>query len=71
MTERVIRITRDLYQSLPQIYQNIAKIGEQNGKVLIVDEQDIPELLDKIPGHEMSPPGKKSIKRNTPSTGNG
>ena len=66
MTERVIRITRDLYESLPALYQNIAKIGEQNGKVLIVEEQDIPKLLDETPGHEMSSPGKKSIKRNTP-----
>jgi len=66
MTERVIRITRDLYLALPALYQNIATIGKQSGKVVIVDEQDIPELLDATLGHEMSSPGKKSIKRNTP-----
>jgi hypothetical protein len=47
MTERVIRIPRDLYLSLPALYQNIATIGEQSGKVVIVDEQDIPKLPKK------------------------
>ena len=39
MNRRVIRIPRDLYESLPQIYQVIAQIGEQSGKVVIVEEQ--------------------------------
>ena len=41
MTERVIRITRDLYESLPQIYQVIAQIGEQSGQVVIVDDEPV------------------------------
>jgi hypothetical protein len=41
MSGRVIRIPRDLYESLPQIYQVIAKIGEQSGQVVIVEEQSV------------------------------
>jgi hypothetical protein len=41
MTDRVIRITRDLYESLPQIYQVIAQIGEQSGQVVIVEDQSV------------------------------
>ena len=41
MTERVIKITRDLYESLPQIYQVIAQIGEQSGQVVIVEDQSV------------------------------
>jgi hypothetical protein len=37
----VIRISRDLYESLPQIYQVIAQIGEQSGQVVIVEEQPV------------------------------
>ena len=50
MTERVIRITRDLYESLPQIYQVIAQIGEKSGQVVIVEEQ--PVSKKKRNGHE-------------------
>jgi len=39
MSGRVIRIPRDLYESLPQIYQVIAQIGEQSGQVVIVEDQ--------------------------------
>jgi hypothetical protein len=35
----IIRISRDLYESLPQIYQVIAQIGEQSGRVVIVTEK--------------------------------
>jgi hypothetical protein len=41
----MIRIPRDLYESLPQIYQVIAQIGEQSGQVAIVEEQ--PESKQK------------------------
>ena len=40
MTARVIRIPRELYQSLPAIYQNIARIGAHTGQVVLVDERD-------------------------------
>jgi hypothetical protein len=66
MTERVIRITRDLYLSLPALYQNIAEIGKQNGKVLIVEEHDIPKLPKKTPKYEMPSSCKKSFERNIP-----
>jgi hypothetical protein len=41
MNGRVIRIPRELYESLPQIYQVIAQIGEQSGQVVIVAEQPV------------------------------
>ena len=66
MTERAIRITRDLCESLPALYQNIAKIGKQNGKVLIVEEQDIPKLPEKTPKSDMPSSCKKSFERNIP-----
>jgi hypothetical protein len=45
----VIRISRELYESLPQIYQVIAQIGEQSGQVVIVEEQ--PVSKQKKTGH--------------------
>jgi hypothetical protein len=39
MNGRVIRIPRDLYESLPQIFQAIAQVGEQSGQVVIVEDQ--------------------------------
>jgi hypothetical protein len=66
MTERVIRITRDLYLSLPALYQNIAKIGKQNGKVLIVEVQDIPKLPKKTLKSDLPSSCKKSFERYTP-----
>jgi hypothetical protein len=41
MNGRVIRIPRDLYESLPQIYQVIAQIGEQSGQVVIFEEKPV------------------------------
>ena len=54
MTERVIRITRDLYESLPQIYQVIAQIGEKSGQVVIVDDE--PVSKQKNTGPEIAIP---------------
>ena len=41
MKANVIRISRDLYESLPQIYQVIAQIGEQSSQVMIVEDQPV------------------------------
>jgi hypothetical protein len=48
MSEKIIRIPRDLYESLPVLYQNIALIGKQTGRVVIVDSHDISELPDNF-----------------------
>jgi hypothetical protein len=42
MSRRSIRISQDLYESLPRIYQVIAQIGEQSGQVVIVMEKPVP-----------------------------
>jgi hypothetical protein len=47
MNGRVIRIPRDLYESLPQIYQVIAQIGEQSGQVVIIDENSISKIREQ------------------------
>jgi len=47
MTERVIRITREVYQSLPTLYQNIAEIGKQSGRIIIIDNQNSPALHEQ------------------------
>jgi hypothetical protein len=41
MSGKVIRISRDLFESLPWIYQVIAQIGEQSGQVVIVTEKPV------------------------------
>jgi hypothetical protein len=41
MSGRIIRIPQDLYESLPEIYQVIAQIGEQSGQVVIVTENPV------------------------------
>jgi hypothetical protein len=66
MTERIIKISRNLYQSLPALYQIIAQIGETSGQVVIVDEQDLPELQEHCPEPELVSPGKNSSEGNTP-----
>jgi hypothetical protein len=49
MSGKIIRISRDLFESLPQIYQVIAQIGEQSGQVVIVEDQ--PVSKQKKTGH--------------------
>ena len=49
MTARVIKITRELYQSLPAIYQNIARIGTQTGHVVLIDEHDFSDAPENDP----------------------
>ena len=41
MSGRSIRLSQDLYESLPRIYQVIAQIGEQSGQVVIVAEKPV------------------------------
>jgi hypothetical protein len=45
MSGKAIRMSRDLYESLPRIYQVIAQIGERSGQVVIVREK--PESRQK------------------------
>lgn len=54
MSGRSIRLSQDLYESLPRIYQVIAQIGEQSGQVVIVMEKPVSrqkkgELRNAIP----------------------
>jgi hypothetical protein len=60
MNGKVIRIPRDLFESLPLIYQVIAQIGEESGQVLIVEEK--PESKQKKSGL------KDTISAATPET---
>lgn len=53
MTARVIRIPRELYQSLPAIYQNIAWIGIHTGQVVLVDEWDFTDSPENDPEPEV------------------
>jgi len=52
MSARVIRIPRELYLSLPVIYQNIARIGTQTGQVVLVDEWDLLSSDENAPEHD-------------------
>jgi hypothetical protein len=47
MTERVIRITQEVYQSLPTLYQNIAEIGKQSGRIIIIDNRTAQNCMNK------------------------
>jgi hypothetical protein len=60
MSGRSIRLSQDLYESLPRIYQVIAQIGEQSGQVVITEEQ--PESKQKKTGP------KDTIPAGTPET---
>ena len=65
MTARVIRIPRELYQSLPAIYQNIARIGTQTGHVVLVEEGDFSGSPENDPEHEVHSTTTSSLGRDT------
>ena len=65
MTARVIRIPRELYQSLPAIYQNIARIGTQTGHVVLVEEGDCTGSPENDPEPEVHSKTTTSLERDT------
>ena len=65
MTARVIRIPRELYQSLPAIYQNIARIGTQTGHVVLVDERDFSDSPENDSEPEVHSKTTTSLERDT------
>ena len=50
MEGKVIRIPREIYQSLPPLYQVIAQIGEKNGQVVIIDENSVSKSRERRSG---------------------